>query len=335
MAPTCPQIERFEKPLAVLRALFTAERVAPDAIDATIDEAYRTDARGEMFAIEGLLRIYAGIYGRPVAVMLESIKAAEDAFGHAGEKVDYLAYARKVAAPPGALALLQASADEGRVHLRAFVPEIPAMLDGLSAALRDLPWQREEKDARRVLREVADALRACEALDYDPEELQSGIHEMRRDLRWFLIDIRALDGLIVLDPPGGMPRKLNCYSYLATHPMASNRFSRVDANPKLHWVSSVPTTYFLALGKIVNELGEVKSFAENVEALAGALHASGGAPSAEAAHERAIELTAAAGMRVVPDVAKAAKRIMKELDETRLLRRLRRHVRDGLREVPG
>lgn len=332
MDTTGPQIERFAKPLARLRALFSAERLAPGAIDATIDEAYRTDARGDLFALEGLLRIYKGIYDEPFASLLESLKAAEDAIGHAGEKVEYLDHARKIGAPAGAIAALQKPADEGRAHLRSFLSGLPAVLDRLSV-LHEVPWQREEKDARRVIRELAAELDETAELDYDPEDLQGGIHEMRRDLRWFLIDLRALDGLVVLDPPGRMPLRLNCYSYLASHPIASGRFSRLDPNPKLRWVSSVPATYFLALGKIVAELGEVKSFAENIEALAHALHASGEAPSASAARGRAMELTEAASLPIVPDVPKAAERIMEELDDTRLLRRLRRHLRDGLRSV--
>lgn len=335
MTKTGPQLERFEKPLSRLRALFSVERVAPGAVDATIDEAYRTDARGDMFAVEGLLRLYRGIYDEPIEALLASIKAAEDTFGHAGEKVEWLDHAKKVGAPPRALEIMQRAADEGRAGLRALAAQLPERLDRLSAALRKIPWQREEKDARRVLRELAGALEKCEPLDYDPTDLQGGIHEMRRDLRWFLINLRALDGLVVLEPPSSMPLRLNCYSYLATHPIASGRFSRLDPNPKLGWVSSVPTTYFLALGKIVAELGDVKSFAENAEALARALHAAGEAPSPAAARERAIELTAGAGLRVVPDVPKAAARIMDELRDTRLLRRLRRHVRDGLRAAPG
>lgn len=328
------QIARFEKPLAALRPLFRAERVAPGAVDATIDEATRTDARGRLFALEGLLRLYDGIYGRPLASMLEPVKAAEDAFGKAGEKVEYLEYAKKVGAPAAALVPLQRAADEAREHLRQALPRLGPALDRLAALLYELPWQDEAEDARRVVRGLAEELEELEGLEVDCHDLQKGIHELRRDLRWFLIDLQALDGLIVLDPPGAMPLKLNCYSYLATHPIASHPFSRVETNPSLRWISSVPTSYFLALGKVVTELGEIKTFAEDVEALAHALLATGEARSAAAAHHRAVELAAAAGKKVVPDVVEAAERVVEELRETKLLRRLRRAVKENLRAVP-
>jgi hypothetical protein len=334
MATSRPQIARFEKPLAPLRALFRADRVAASAVDATIDEAVKTDARGKLFALEGLLRLYDGIYGRPLASMLEAIKGAEDAFGKHGERVEYLEYAKKVGAPAAALAPLQQAADETRAHLREALPRLTPALDRLSVLLYELPWQEEAEDARRVMRELADELEELEELKVDCNDLQRGVHELRRDLRWFLIDLQALDGLVVLDPPGTMPLKLNCYSYLATHPIASHPFSRVDTNPSLRWISSVPASYFLALGKIVTELGDVKTFAEDVEALAHALLASGEARTAALAHARALELAAAAGKKIVPDVPEAAERLVEELKETKLLRRIRRAIKDNLRAVP-
>jgi hypothetical protein len=328
-----PQLARFQKPLAALREVLRPERLTPQTVDATIDEVVRVDARGRLFALEGLLRLYDALYGRPLADLLEPIKAAEDAIGKFTEKVEYLEFAGKVGAPPGAIAELGRVAEEVRAQLRSSLARVPAALDALAETTEELPWRDEAADARGVIREVARELGKNAALEYDLGELQAGIHELRRDLRWFLVYMQALDGLIQLEAPG-VPLRLNCYSYLVDHPIARSRFSRIDPNPALRWITSVPTTYFLALSKVVNELGEVKTFAEDVEALAHALEAAGLARSAGDAHEQAFALAAAKG-RVFEDAPEAARRIVKELKETKLLRRLRRHLREGLRAVPA
>jgi hypothetical protein len=78
----------------------------------------------------------------------------------------------------------------------------------------------------------------------------------------------------------------------------------------------------------VNELGEVKSHGEAVEAIAHAFEETG----ARDAHEQAVAL-ASQHPGYVADVPRAAKRIIQELATTKLLKRLRKHVREGVHQV--
>lgn len=320
------QLARFEKPLATLEALFVPEALAPERIDATIDEAVKRDSRGRIFALEGLVRLYDGIH-ETLEPLLGPIKAAEDAIGAYTERTEYLDFANAVGAPAPVIEVLSASVRDARARLRQEVPAIPKALAQLRAALGATEWLGEEDDARAVIGEMARELRKYARLAYDPEELQSGIHEMRRNLRWFLVYVQALDGLILLEKGEG-PIKVNAYSYLETHPIAQSRFSKVAPNPALRWVTSISNAYFLALSKVVNELGEVKSQGEAVEALGHAFEETG-APDG---HEQAIAL-AAKRPGYVASVPRAARRILQELEQTKLLKRIRKQLRAGLRET--
>lgn len=323
------QVARFNKPLGALRQLVTPESTAPEALDATLDAVVARDARGALFALEGLLRLYRAVDGPPFEGLLEEVKALEDLIGKHTEKAEYLEFAERKAkaAPPAAVDVLRRDAEATRSALRAALPGLPAFLDRLEGTLEARPWRPEAEDGRRVLGAIGDELRRIDPDEYDLRDLQAGIHELRRDLRWFLVYVQAVDGLIEV-PRGVRPLRLNVYTYLETHPLAESRFSKVERNPALAFTTRVPFAYFLALSKVVNELGALKTFAEDVEALAHALERGGVAASPHDAEARARALCADVPGRV-DDVPRAARRIAQELSETRLLRRLRKELLRG------
>lgn len=325
------ELARFEKPLSSLTALCAPDRLAPDRIDATLDEIVKRDSRGRLFALEGLLRIYDGIHGKPFEGLLVLVKAAEDAIGAYTEKLEYLEAASKLGAPEPVLAALRATAAAEMARLRAFLPRLPSLLESVRSCLAATDGLDEEEDARAVVRELRRELEKNARLDWDLRDLEGGIHEMRRDLRWFLVYVPALDGLVVLEASRG-PIKLNAYRYLETHPIAEGRFAKIEPNPALRWVTSIPRAYFLALSKVVNELGDVKSEGEGIEAVALAFRESGAAASPREAHARAVELFSRSPA-FLGDLSRAARRIRKELDQTELLERLRKCLRANLREV--
>jgi hypothetical protein len=324
------QVARFERPLARLAPFFEARRLAPEAIEATIDDIARKDARGALFALEGLLRIYDGIQGDPFAELLAEVKSAEDAVGHFTERVEWLELGKQAGAREPVIQALERAAADARARFRELLPRVPAILERVGAVVRATAWDDEESDARAVVRRIARELRKHSRLDYDVNDLRNGIHEMRRNLRWFLIYVQALDGLVQLEPARG-PLRANCYSYLESHPIAQSKFSKVEKNPRLAFVASVPRAYFLALSKVIGELGEVKSLGEVEAAFAGAIEECGLAAGADAS-ARAREL-ASALPTFVPDFHRAAGLILRELRETRLLKRLRRHLRRSLAPV--
>jgi len=48
--------------------------------------------------------------------------------------------------------------------------------------------------------EIARRLAKIAATPYDIDALQEGLHELRKDVRWFAIFCASVDGLVQLDP---------------------------------------------------------------------------------------------------------------------------------------
>lgn len=322
------QIVRFTKPIAALKGFLTPERLAPEELEKTLEAMAKKDARGYLFKLQGLLRIYERAYEDELGDIRQGIKRDEDLIGKFTEKLDYLAFAQKVGAPQRVLRVLERDALASKERLKKNLPQIALDVAALEALVKDVDWTKPKKDTRIVVDEMTAEMEKIEAREYDMNELQTGIHEMRRNLRWFLIYFQALDGMVILQKSTG-ETKLNEYSYLETHPIATGPFSKIDPNPNVKHPVELPTRYFLALSKIVAELGAIKDSGENLEALASAFRRSGVAKSAHSAHKRALEL-ASKDPKFMADITVRGKKIRSELERTKLLKRIRKSLIRGL-----
>ncbi|MBI3541810.1 MAG: hypothetical protein HY075_00850 [Deltaproteobacteria bacterium] len=327
------EVLRFEAPLKSLREFLPPDKVArgakPEALDPLIDAIVEKDARGLLFKLEGLLRIYDGIYGGALKKLRVDVKRAEDLVGWYSEKLEYLDYARKIEAPGPVVEAMGKVRDASKGELYDGMPEFPETLDRLQAELGKVDWERQRDDRVSVMRELARELKKYERLDYDMTDLQGGIHELRRNLRWILIYIQALDGLMVLEKGVG---RINEYSYLEGHPIAKSKFSKVEPNPRVKKPVQVPVEYFLALSKLVQEIGVIKSSAENVEAVAGGYFEAARESGKPISHKKALKMARDLARENDPDFVEdphaAARQSLKELKRTGLLRKLRKWVED-------
>lgn len=324
------QVLRFEKHIAAFREIVGGKELPSRELDRAIDLLVEKDARGPLFRVEGLLRVYDSVYDAELAPFLAKIKRGEDAIGALTEKLEYLEFARKVGAPKRALKVMENDAATARARLKEALPVLMKNLVELEAALAKVEWKKPRKDTRAVIEELVSEIKKYEKAEYDMSELQLGVHEARRNFRWILIYAQALDGMIVLQNSSAAT-KLAEYSYLETHPIASSPFSRIDPNPGVKRPVPLPVRYFLALSKVVNELGAIKNSGENAHALASALRRSGAARSSHSAHKMAHEL-AVKDPKFVGDFAARGRQIQKELERTKLLKRIRKALKNGVEE---
>lgn len=324
------QALRFAKHIAVFRDVSGGKAIPAKDLDKTIDRLVEKDARAQLFRLEGLVRLYDSIYEADLAPFLAKVKKGEDAIGGYTEKLEYLEFAKKVGAPPRALRVLEKDTALARSRLKAALPVLMRSLIELETALGKVEWKKPRKDTRAVIGELAAEIRKYERREYDMSELQLGVHEARRNFRWILIYAQALDGLIILQNSSATT-KLSEYSYLESHPIASSPFSKIEPNPLVKKPVPLPVRYFLALSKVVSELGAIKSSGENLEALAGAFRRSGVARSSHSAHRLALEL-AVKDPKFVGDFEVRARQVQKELERTKLLKRIRKALEHGAKE---
>jgi hypothetical protein len=206
------------------------------------------------------------------------VKEIEDGLGGYSLALDSLKFARdkfrdenQAKAPDAArkaeqdriLAGLEKKKDAARIVFEkvadrsAFTSELPELRSVLAStfvgwsASRDLAYVKSE--LQRPLRNVRDR-----RFNFNHLEEGNGIHEFRRQLRWFPIVIDALDGLVVVGPdaPGACP--VPALESLAGSRAARHRY----ANPALRNPAMHPCTISRCLlwqvVKTVDDVGRLK-----------------------------------------------------------------------------
>ncbi len=266
------------------------------------------DVRKHLFMLEGLVRFYED--RGPKSKMesaLADIKALEDALGAfgyacdmkaAGDRIDDLADAARDALAHGvarAQEQLTRLVDDGwRPDGEGRVPRVNDLVD--TFARIDFGGPKEDRAfVRERLEDMADKL-AGKALDMG--DLEGGIHELRRRLRWIPITLIALDGLVALDEDAGGP-----FAALKDAPVAQTPFARLPAPAGVDQERlTLAWPMFLALSQAIGDLGKIKDRGQVIEGIADAL-VDAGVPEAQARERAEAHLGDPGGMAAVHEDA--------------------------------
>jgi len=196
----------FERVLVHAARIDAILRSEPDA-DKLVDLVMTKDLRRQVFLLEGIAKLYTDIHGKKAEQVYDGAKRLEDQIGQFSMTKSNLAAAQKVGADPSAVAVLKKDMVASRAALKELiVSEWMPDAKGRIPALRDVvedwgeaKWGSYEKDIDKVKAELSRRLGKLEATPFDMGELETGIHELRRQLRWFPIYAESLNGLFQLD----------------------------------------------------------------------------------------------------------------------------------------
>lgn len=277
--PGSPEVTaRLTRRIDRLLALFRPPNPS-SSVDAFVDSLVADDARSELFRMESLLRLYRHKFPN-LAEHLRQVKAAEDGLGAYAYAVDSLTFSKdkfkkedaveapailaaleeKRGAAHGVLAtFLQKSTIAG--DLQSFKSQVGPAFRGWGT-FQDTPFVK--KELQQMLKKVRDG-------QYDFTQLENGIHEFRRQLRWFPMTIDGLDGLVTLrdDAPGKCP--VTPLEALAGTAAARHKY----ANPALRFPAQHPCTISRCLlwqvSKTIRDLGHLKDNAQGNAAMEAAL----------------------------------------------------------------
>ncbi len=284
-----PQIERFQVWLRVLSKTIaenaTAAKAAKDLV--------KGDNRIAAFNLQALGRLYAN--DDPMfAAWRKSFKDLEDKIGSVDKWTSILAKAEQQNAAAAAITKLKKKRDEARTELETLLVDgryYPTdggtpFLDDVLAKLTAFPWKDYEADKAdrfAVLREELDELETT-AWDLSHLEEGKGIHELRRRLRWFLIEARVLNGLVLLAPLDSACPSPD-FAALPTSSIAASKYGKLPAAPSETNPTRITPCLFLAMAQAVGVIGELKDESE-VQNNAGAGEATDTvAPAAQATVE--------------------------------------------------
>lgn len=279
---------RFTRQIEPLTIFFQPEQSNAE-FESTADALLEDKARNQFFRLESLLRLYQRAFP-DFEKYLAAVKEMEDGIGAYSYTVDALKFAegefkrenQRTAASPARLAEqenilegLRKTEATARVAFTRLVDrstlsaDLPALRSQLDSSLTGWPARR---DLEYVNGELVRLLKDVKDTRYNFNELEDGIHEFRRRLRWFPMMIDSLDGLILLrdDPKGACP--VPALESLAGTRAATHRYS----NPPLRYPASHPCTISRCLlwpvVKTVDEIGRLKDEAEGNAAVEGALN---------------------------------------------------------------
>ncbi|WP_017259040.1 hypothetical protein [Pedobacter arcticus] len=224
---------------------------------------YSSNARQILFYLEALSRIYKEIHNEKLFKGFKNdFKSLEDQLG----KIDYFdAYYKE-------LAVLPSFPKKISEHLRVNYQQELQKLGNLLVANRWLDnklveineelikadWLSPDDDRKAVAKTIAKEIKSIEK-DYKTGELnfkdlEHGVHEFRRQIRWISIYAQALDGLIQLKPDD-LSQKLSVY---LTKDIIESKFNVMPSSKNLTETINISQAAFYALSWMIAKSGDLK-----------------------------------------------------------------------------
>lgn len=323
------QEKRFHRQLGLLRDFYSSDEVTDATSERLLNDVFTVrEVRTHFFRLQALLRIYQVVYGVPLSELFVRVKEAEDRLGLYGDRIDFYDAAVKLYRDGhleslAVIRYLKVLKEEEKNQLAIFVKSIPVLLNEVEEVLSTIEWSRPRKDRREVGKFIDAEISRYADLPFDMNVLEAGIHEMRRKFRWLLLYIQSLEGLVALKDDAG---ELNMYRYLLTHPMAKGPFTTLNPSLPVKNPIVVPRHYFLALSKVVEELGTIKAVGEIHEAWIEAYVESGAARSEKEARD-IVENLLHKHPKYSMNIYREAEKVKAELEATSLITAIRREIR--------
>jgi hypothetical protein len=257
------QVHRFSAWLDILR-----ESVEESSdVDAAADELIGGMNRVAAFNLQALGRLYESD-DEFFKKFRKTFKKLEDAIGEYDKWDKILEKAEDNGASNSVISGLKDKRKKARKSLRELLKEEgyhgdAPLLTSYAERLRTYEWAVYDTDKTAMLDRLAGALEAIAATEWDFAHLEegNGVHEFRREIRWFLIETRVLNGMVLLKPlDSDCPASV--YAALPSQPIAASKYGKLPPSDTEVAPVSITPCLFLALVSIVEEVGQLKDDSE-------------------------------------------------------------------------
>ncbi|MBC7658119.1 MAG: hypothetical protein H7249_00270 [Chitinophagaceae bacterium] len=276
MIPPLPHTQ--ENPIQLMRFTIWLD-VLDKSIDglspeAAVEKLTDGSARNGVFNLQALGRIYED-ENPEFKKARKRFKALEDGIGSYAKWNDLLTKAEGNGAKDEVKSKLQTKKSKAKTDLVELLGKedyIPKKVDkvpylkALRAFLIGYAWKAPAEDRKFVLKALSDQLEHIKSSHYDFSHLEdgNGVHEFRRKLRWFAMETRSLNGLVVLkDASAGCP--VPEYAALLSSPIAKSKYAvlppaAIEPNP----VKVTPCLY-VKIAQEIDEIGTLKGDVEEAD----------------------------------------------------------------------
>ncbi|MCW3092719.1 MAG: hypothetical protein JWP81_3788 [Ferruginibacter sp.] len=258
-----PGLSRFDYFLNQLQPILaTAARQKNPAL-----WLYRNDARTPLFMLEGLSKLYAGLHnGKRFTKIKAHFKLLEDGIG----AIDYydmmakdLVNNKKI--PASVINYLQAQSREKIQSLNEtllendWLPPGNKRLIKIKKKLEEADWLHEREEVNEIYdfygETIYEIVSFVQSTQYQFNNIETEVHELRRKLRWLSIYPQALRGAIQLQKNPAAPKHLAKY---LTKEIVESPFNKMPAGGELTWMLYLEENHFYALSWMIAELGNLK-----------------------------------------------------------------------------
>ena len=241
---------------------------------------YGQNARTPLFMLEALSRIYRNLHNNKKFIKLQQrFKELEDMLG----KVDYYdAFYKEFSAknniPPAVISYLLKKRDENlqllndKLKKDKWTGEESKRIAKMNKRLQKMDWMNEQEESNAITefyKTVIDSINkdiSENKINFD--DVETDVHELRRELRWLSIYPQCLRGLMQLSETKDSPEYLNKY---LMDEIINSSFNKMPDGRALQNHILLSRNYFYALSWFIAELGKLKDTGLRVTAIAEAL----------------------------------------------------------------
>ena len=228
---------------------------------------FKSNARQVLFYLEALSRIYKNLHNKKrFERMLLAFKTLEDQLG----KIDYYdSYIEEFTTQENFPKVLL---DHLTTHyhqelenldkilkIELWIDENQTKLNTIKTELLDASWKSIDKDRKKIAKFLIDEIDEIEedyktgALNF--KDLEHGVHEFRRQIRWISIYALVLNGLIQLKPAVEIKPELERY---LTKETLESPFNKLPETKEGVTPININAAYFYALSWLIAKGGDLK-----------------------------------------------------------------------------
>lgn len=255
-------LERFEHYLTKLDELLAAASADSDPAA----WLYQNGARTPIFMLEGLAKLYSGIHNKQrFAKIREHFKLLEDGLG----TIDYYDnFAKQFGTEKRmakAAAFARCRAEESTAKLnetlvaKKWLKGSAGRVSKIRHQLGKADWLSEKDEVKAINLVYAESIKSITKFAHKFgdgfTDLESQVHELRRQIRWLSIYPQALQGTIQLTRASSRDKHVKKY---LTPEITGSPFNKMPDAVDHKYVLIFEKDHFLALSWMIAELGRLK-----------------------------------------------------------------------------
>jgi hypothetical protein len=235
---------------------------------------YQNKGRDVLFRLEGLTRIYRNIHDKKFFdTWYKEWKTLEDLLG----KMDFyesvhneLSKDRKLKAKS-----TKAFGEQYNAHLEELNQKLKnehwlsgEKMAAFRAGIAQCTWLESHEDraafGHEMINELSKLHQKYESGELNPYNIEEGLHEFRRRLRWIGIYSIASEGMVQLQKVKTITPSVQKYQ---TKEIVASPYNIMPAHSKGQHTINIQSQHFYAMSWLIQQLGEWKDRAQHHEAL--------------------------------------------------------------------